>query len=399
MSGLTQTRSPCDENRRSTGLAGQWVTILAIGAALQGIGLAGQNLSPVLVDALQQGRGLSVGMAGMVQSLELVTTAFAAYRLAPWARKVPSHRLAIAGAIAAAICHFLSSITHLLAVLVMLRFVAGIGSAMCICAANVVLSAQREPDRAYAMSYSASSIAGIFLFPALVYVGTRSNGWGVYAGEGAWVVLLLPLVFLLPDVVSGASATDGIHASRLPTRMLLPAVPIFVFTVFSIGLWAFAGTVAATAKVTPTLFGYTLSLGTAASVISSWGASIVGTRFGRVGPLVVGLLATMVASVCFFAATNPGTFVASFVVVQAVYCFALPFMFGFCSALDRTGQLATAASSAMLVGSAVAPAVVGWLIQVAGFSYLILALVVGYAVAALTMYLATVLLAEEGARA
>jgi predicted MFS family arabinose efflux permease len=383
--------------REEGSLRGFWGTVIAIAAVSQGIGLAALNLSPVLIDALRQGRGFSAAGAGTVQTVELLVTAFATYPLTPLTTRTSARKLGLTGAVIAGLCHVLSSVTHPPSLLLLVRSVAGIGAAMCVCAGNAVLAAQREPDRVYAVSYAASSAAFAGLFPLMVYVSTLTNGWGVYAAEGVWVLVLIPLVVMLPTASSRQSDLHEAPAlSRLSPRMLLAALPIFVFTVFSIGLYSFAGIVAEAARVTPDLFAYTLSFSTALAVLASWGASVVGTRYGRLRPLIVSLATTTVASIFFFSAKGPVTFAASIVVVQSVFCFALPFMFGFCSALDGTGRLATAASSAMLIGSAVAPAIIGWLIDDAGFSFLIVALLVGYAFAGLTMYLSTTLLAEEG---
>ena len=382
-----------------TSVRGHWGMVIALATVSQGIGLATLNLSPVLIDALRQGRGLSAGGAGTVQTVELIVTAFAAYPLTPLTTRMSARKLALVGAVIAGLCHLLSSLTHPLSLLLLLRTVAGVGAAMCVCAGNAVLAAQREPDRVYAVSYAASSAAFAVLFPLFVYISTLTNGWGVYAAEGVWVLALIPLIFMLPAVSSRKSDVHEMPApSRLPSLMLLAVLPIFVFTVFSIGLYSFTGIVAEAAKVTPGLFAYTLSFSTALAVLASWGASVVGTRFGRLRPLIVSFSATTIASIFFFSAKGPVAFAASIIVVQSVFCFALPFMFGFCSTLDRSGRLTTAASGAMLVGSAVAPAIMGWLLDDAGFSFLIVALVAGYAFAGLTMYLSTTLLAEERKR-
>lgn len=368
---------------------------LAIAATLQAIGFGSQNLSPVLIEALRQGRGLPEGTAGLVQTVELVMTALAAFALASYATKTSPRRLALFGTVVAAAAHILSSFAESLPLLLFLRTLAGFGAAMCVCAGNVVLAAQREPDRVYAVGLAFSSLAGIAVLPLLVYVGSLTAGWGVYAADGVWVLLLVPLIALLPGRLSGTGAGGEDKApGRLSGRMALPLAAIALFTTFSVGLWAFSGVVAERAHVTTEVFGITLAVGTALCVGGAWLASIIGTRFGRLQPLFLGLIINTIAGVVFFSATTPMVFAVSFVVVQTVYAFVVPFLFGFCSAVDRSGKLATAGSSAMLVSSAVAPAVIGWLIQSAGLYTLIVAMVVGYLLAGLAIYLSTIFLSE-----
>lgn len=372
--------------------------ILAIAAALQAVGFGSQNLSPVLIEALRQGRGLSEGTAGLVQTVELVMTALAAFGLASYATKSSPRRLALFGTAIAAAAHILSSFAEALPLLLVLRALAGVGAAMCVCAANAVLSAQREPDRVYAVGLALSSLAGIGVLPLLVYVGSLTAGWGVYAADGVWVMLLLPLIALLPGRLPGMDAgSEHKLASRLSGHMALPLAAIALFTIFSVGLWAFSGVVAENAHVTTQVFGATLAVGTALCVGGAWLASVIGTRFGRLPPLFLGLIINTVAAVVFFSAKTPMVFAVSFVIVQTVYAFVVPFLFGFCSAVDRSGRLATAGSSAMLVSAALSPALIGWLIQSAGLYTLIVAMVIGFLLVGLAIYLSTVFLSEDEA--
>nr|WP_246350511.1 MFS transporter [Sphingobium boeckii] len=365
-------------------------------ATLQAIGFGSQNLSPVLIEGLRQGRGLTEGMAGLVQTVELVTTAISAFLLASLASRMSPRRLALSGAVIAAIAHFASSLAEPLYLLLFLRVVAGVGAAMCVCAANVVLSAQREPDRIYAGSYAASALAGIVVLPFMVYIGALTDGWGVYAIDGAWVVVLLPLVALLPARLPDRTATED-HEAIVRSRgvMLLPLAAIGLFSTFSVGLWAFSGVVAEAAHVTAEFFGMTLSVGTALCFGGAWLASTIGTRYGRLPPLLGGIVATLIASTIFFSATTPIVFGLSFVVAQTIYAFIMPFMFGFCSSLDRTGKLAIAASSAILISASVAPALIGWLIQAMGLAGLIAVMTIGYLLSALAFYASTRLIRDD----
>ena len=366
-------------------------TILAIFSALFGVGWASLNFSPVLISTLQQGRGLSVTAAGTIQSIELVATALAASWLAPVVTRSSPRNFALIGCLLAGISHVLASTTHALPSLIMLRLTAGIGAAMCICAANNVLAAQREPDRLYAIGAAIGSGAYFVWFPLMLYVSNQTQGWGAYAAEGVWVAALTPLVALLPRKVQVETrGPDTGIRSRLPLELLVFTLPILLYGAFSIGLWAFAGVVATSAGVGSESFGYSLSVGTALSVLSAWAASALGTKHGRILPMSWGLSIASVATVAFFMAREPTTYFISFLTAQALYTFNLPFMLGQCSAMDTSGRLATAASSALLVASAMAPALFGCLIERAGIPFLGWASVIAYAFAFLIFYMSVI---------
>jgi DHA1 family inner membrane transport protein len=366
-------------------------TIIAIFSALFGTGWASLNFSPVLISTLQQGRGLSATAAGTIQSIELVATALVAIWLAPVVTRSSPRNFALIGCLVAGGSHLLASAAHELPSLIMLRLTAGIGAAMCICAANNVLAAQREPDRLYAIGAALANGAYFVWFPLMIYVSNRTQGWGAYAAEGAWVAALTPLVALLPRKVQVETRRpDTEIRSRLSLKLLFFTLPILLYGVFSMGLWAFAGVVATSAGVGPESFGYALSVGTALSLLSSWAASSLGTKRGRILPLSWGLSIASVAALAFFIGREPAIFFISFLTSQALYSFNLPFMLGQCSAMDTSGRLATAASSALLVASATAPALFGWLIERAGTALLGWASVIAYAFAFLIFYMSVI---------
>lgn len=364
-------------------------TVIGIAMALIGVGLSSKSFSPVLIDALQQSRKLTPSLAGLVQTLELITAAAAAFPLAMMTSGVSTRKLAVAGALTATGCHLLSGMVEPLALLIALRIGAGIGAAACICAANVVLSAQPNPDRIFATCYAIMCVAGVIELPVMVHVSTATGGWGAYAIQGVITLVMIPMIAMLPIV----RATPPQHNAKqdrlaLPPAMWLPIVSLFLFTIFAVGLWAFAGTVAKSAHVSPDVFGYSLSAGTGISIGAAALAAWLGTRFGRILPIVVGLGISGVASTIFFSSESPAPYLVSFVFCQASYSFVMPFLMGFCSSLDSTGRLGTTASSTLLLGSAVAPASIGWLIDSSGLPTLIYVQIACYVVAGLAFCIA-----------
>ena len=366
-------------------------TILGTFSALFGVGMASQNFSPVLISTLQQGRGLSATAAGTIQSIELVATALLALWLASVATRSSPRNFALIGCVVAAVSHVLASAVHGLPSLIMLRLTAGMGTAMCICAANNVLAAQREPDRLYAIGAALASAAYFLWFPLMLYVSNRTQGWGAYAAEGIWVAALTPLVALLPRKMQVTTrGPDTEIRSRLSPKLLFFALPILLYGVVSMGFWAFAGVVATSAGVGPESFGYSLSAGTGLCVLSAWAASALGAKRGRVLPLALGLSVASGATLIFFTTREPTLYFISFLTAQALYTFNLPYLLGQCSAMDSSGRLATAASSALLFASATAPALFGWVIEGAGIPFLGWLNVIATACAFLIFYMSVI---------
>jgi len=365
--------------------------ILAIFSALFGIGMASQNFAPILIGALQQRWGLSVATAGLVQSSELLAIALASLGLASVVTTTSPRTFALIGCVVAGSSYLLTCIVHGVLGLVLLRVTAGIGAAMCICAANFVLAQQREPDRLYAIGVALASIAYFVFYPPIVYAASQTQGWGAYATEGAWVLALMPFVALLPRKVHvDTPGPDTAVRGRLSPKLLFFTLPILLYGIFSTGSWSFSGTIATALGIGPVSYGYALSAGTALGILSASVASALGTKYGRTRPVACGLFIGAIAALAFFTTRVPSVFFISFLATQTLYNFNLPFMLGQCSAMDSSGRLATAAMSALMIASATAPALAGWAIERVGTPFLGWSTVIAYALSFLIFYLSEI---------
>jgi MFS family permease len=140
-------------------------------------------------------------------------------------------------------------------------------------------------------------------------------------------------------------------------------VGIFVYSMAETALWDFGYYLPVEAGVPEELVGAILSstvlMGLAGGALAVW----LGTRVGRLMPIVVGSLVSVAGRWLFIhSSTAEMVFLAGLLWGLGFY-FVTPYQIGLLAALDRTGRLAVAAGAAGNFGYAVGPAVAGRLLQ------------------------------------
>jgi predicted MFS family arabinose efflux permease len=79
---------------------------------------------------------------------------------------------------------------------------------------------------------------------------------------------------------------------------------------------------------------------------------IIGTEYGRTIPLVMSILITALCSWLLHYSESAQVYLIANIIIGVTWAFALPYMFGICSELDKAGQLAAMGGFASKVGLA-----------------------------------------------
>jgi MFS family permease len=187
---------PTDRRPDAFQLARDWRFILATFAAT-GVGYLGSNVGPVIVQALIDS-GMRHQQAGDLGTIELLTLAICTTLVAPVVPRVSHRKLAVGGALIAALGAAISAMSESYAAMILGRIVIGAGSGLAIAGANAAVSAREDAERIFAIIWTLGGgiTVGIAVFLPLVVEG------GAY-GMGYCVLLLLciaalPLVLWLP---------------------------------------------------------------------------------------------------------------------------------------------------------------------------------------------------------
>jgi len=323
------------------------------------------NVQPVFLGVLAETFHLNGSQLGLLGGAELGGSCLASLTAAYWFPKAPLRKVAL---LAISMGFLGNMLTHMAAdytQLVLIRFLTGLLGSGILYALTLGLVGQlANPDRVIGIAIFVQVIslaAGLTAIPVLM------QHWQLQG-----VTLMLALLFAsgillfyrLPKRI-GPDAR-GLPAdkplSAVHSHWFLPAGLLLSLIVFSIGLgsvWAFLERLASGNGFDMLQVGSALAV---AGLIGGCGAlvaAILGSRFGRLMPVAIGIVLEIVA--CLILATRTDWY--SFLLAVAMFNFCwnltLPFLIAAIAEADTAGRFLVLIPAAQTGGYALGPTLVG----------------------------------------
>jgi MFS family permease len=132
-------------------------------------------------------------------------------------------------------------------------------------------------------------------------------------------------------------------------------------------IWGFSERMGNKIGMASDTIGWLLGGGLLVGSIGGFIASSIGTRYGRIWPICVGVAS---AVACISVITSTGaipTYTVSILIYIVCFTFISSYIYGLAGELDHHGRVMAAASGAGNLGVALAPFISGWLIANRGF--------------------------------
>ncbi|MBW2543475.1 MAG: MFS transporter [Deltaproteobacteria bacterium] len=349
----------------------EWRFVLATFAA-SGVGYLGSSAAPVIVSALIES-GLNHQQAGDLGTIELMTLALTTSLVMPYVPRVSHRRLAIVGALLAATGLLISALSVAYSTMIIGRLLTGIGSGIAISGANAAVAAREDAERIFAIIWTGGGAITAMLsvnLPKVVTGGNYAMGFGTLL---VLCVVALPFIRWVPprpasygqeSAEEGADEADaGSTLSVFGLQALLVIAGTFIYAVGEQAVWQFAYTIPVEAGIDEDLvgpiLGFTTVMGLSGGAIAAW----LGTRLGRIFPVVIGTLACLGGQWTFLSAANPWVLAGGGLFWGLGFYFVSPFQIGLAAAIDRRGRVAVATGGSMNFGYALGPTIAGRIIH------------------------------------
>ena len=258
------------------------------------------------------------------------------------------------------------------AVLTIVRAGHGFIGGMTVGIVYSVMARLNSPDRAFGMllvlQFGLGGL-GVMFLPLLVPVGAQilflclprsRRGAGVDAGD--------------PESAGQESQpgrTRGDSGEISQVTVVLALLALFLFQAGNMSLAAFIIRLGEHAHLGRDFIGQALGW---ATWIGAAGAVLVifmGTRLGRLRPLVAAFLLTFAGTSGFFWSDSQPVFMIANVGTAITWSFVVPYLFGMISRLDPSGRLATLGGFVSKCGLASGPLAAGLLLRTDNFDLLI----------------------------
>ncbi|MFO1409879.1 MAG: MFS transporter [Steroidobacteraceae bacterium] len=311
-------------------------------------------IAPVVVGALITRYGFTPAQAGVTISVELGAMSLASWPALWWLprwswRKVLRVLLSvmIAGNLA---CAFVEGFAPLAA----LRALTGLagGSVMVVCIAVIGMTRQTERNFGWwTVSQLVLGAIGLALLPrVLPAVGLR----GLYLGFAALLLLCLPMIRWLPERAPPRSSETGSGVLGLPA--LLGLAGILCLYVALGGVWTYVERIGAASGLGATLIGDDLTVASLCGIAGCGSAVVLGARWGRVRPLLIGFALILVGCAALAGSVPPTRFLLAAGAFKYAWTFALPYILAGMASHDHSGRLMAIANFMIGGGLAIGPA-------------------------------------------
>ncbi|MGI4879994.1 MAG: hypothetical protein ACRYG4_21175 [Janthinobacterium lividum] len=360
---------------RNGGLDG-WLIALGLGY-LSCCGLVYANFITVTVQGYESVLHLSPQLAGTITSSNLIGGAVGTL-LAVIAGNQASRKLtAVACLLGIVILDVLSPLVVAPYALIALRGLHGVlaGSMMGFTAR--LLAATSMPERAASLSLllQASIYAvSVYVMPSLLAKMGMAAIFGSMAGleaVGLLVIALIPVDQILAARTQNGQFTEARPKFSFVALLACGAYALYEFARFLIVGFAFN---MADAFAIPIHFvGLTMAMAGGVSAVAALTAAIIGIRFGRATVILSVMALRTVFSLAIMATTGHQAAFAIIVCAQSFFSvLLLPYFWGTCLALDRSGRLAVATSFIGHIGLGMGPMIGGIIINGYGFVTLLI---------------------------
>jgi predicted MFS family arabinose efflux permease len=325
---------------------------------------------PLILGSIADRIGLQASQVGLLGTLELAAIAVASTGIAPIAARGSRVLLAIVGCVVTAAGQLLAVPATTFALLAVSRVVAGLGMGVAAGAAQTAVAASPQPDRLFSMYFAASTALGalfLVILPQLIVMHGYPAG---YASLGIIALAAIPLVAWLPRPPLADSAMSGLPRDIPRPAITFPAlIALALVAASDYGTWTFIERIGAHAGLTPEGIGQSLAAatlaGSAAAALMAW----VGTRFGRIIPVVASFSVMVFVAFVLTTSSSPQTFVPLVLIWCASLFVAYSYVMGGLAAADSSGRLSAMAAGARSIGAAAGPSAAGLVVASAGYRY------------------------------
>jgi len=375
-------------------VSNEGVVVAIFLAFLATAGLFYVNLGGAFLSAFVDGLGISRESAGYITSANKYGAAFGALlatfiiKYIPWRQSAYALLLTL---ISVDILAFSLSDPN---TLIMVRFFHGTVGGFLVGLGFSIIARTADPDRVFGMliavQYTFGSI-GIFTVPKLV--GTFGPG----AAFGALIIfstITLLMVPFIPDFDRAdnprqaknaiAAATNSIQILLLPAALGLMA--LFFFQASNMGIADYAIELG---KDSGYSIAYISNLLTAANIISISGALLVyviGTKFGRALPILVGSLVAAGFTLLFHWSELPAAYFLANAITGVTWAFTVSYLLGLCATFDSRGQVVIFAGFISKMGLASGPLIAAMVVGSGNFTLIINLATLGLIICAVTAF-------------
>jgi predicted MFS family arabinose efflux permease len=330
--------------------------VIASAVLLTSVVAATLLIAPIVVGALITRYAFTPSQAGLTIAIELGAMSLAALPALWWLPRWSWSRLLVGALLVMIVGNVACAFATTFATLAGLRFITGFagGSVMVVCLAVIGMTSQTERNFGWwTIGQLMLGAIGLALLPrVLPAIGLP----GLYFGLAALLCACLVASRILPR--QGPPAGASARGQRMLAPALLGLGGILCLYIALGGLWTYVERVGAAAGLAPALIGDDLTIASVCGIAGCLGAILLGSRFGRLRPLLLGFALIIGGAAALRGTPSPLRYLLAAGTFKFAWTFALPFILAGMASHDRSGRLMALANFMIGGGLALGPTIV-----------------------------------------
>lgn len=238
---------------------------------------------------------------------------------------------------------------------------------MALAIGNACLAAAPDPAKAYGQVMMLLATVTAAVIVSLGYITAIWSYYGLFGAQAIIVLFMLVPISFLPvgDETRPEDDTMAGKVEMLPAATIVVGILLWHYCDNSI--WGFSERIATNLGMEASVIGWLLGAGLLIGVLGGFVASGLGTRYGRIWPMVLGVA---VAFTSIWVITSTGAipaYTTSILIYIVSFMFISSYIYGLAGELDHHGRVMAVASGAGNLGVALAPLISGRLIGAGGY--------------------------------
>jgi MFS family permease len=314
---------------------------------------------PAMVGVLVDESPFTEEQAGLAASIGFFGAAAVAFFMAFRMHRLDLRRTAMLAFLLAALGDASSGfIVNHPALFMFIRFMTGVAGGAAYTAIVAAFAREKHVDRGYGIFITLQFIvSGLGLYLVPVYSPWLSVT-GLYLIFAALDLAGSALCHWLPGRAKLASAGKALRSELsvlLAKATLLGALGFALFEAANTAQFTYVERYGVALQLSDHQVGLAMMIGSMAGIPGAFTIVLTGSRFGRSGPLTLGIVIAMIGLWVMISAGEFSAYLAGSVLLGFSWAFCLPFIQGLLAALDRHGSAVAAGSASSTIGGAMGP--------------------------------------------
>ena len=307
------------------------------------------------------------GQIGTIATFETLSISVASIILSRIVNRLDRRKIFITSAILVILGNILTILSPTLSYVILARVISGLGSGAIVATVVATIARGSNAQMTFALLNSGVGVMGVLL-PFCLPIIIASNGMNGAYSFHLFISLFTFLFISFLTLSSSADDNQNTVSSYKGYAGWASMIGTSLIFLGHAGIFAFSAKIGATLGISVIQVGYVFMAGGLLTIFGPLLAGFIGQRFGSLFPCLILITILLVTGIILANVTSALIFFIVVPLCGMIPMILTPFFLGGMAKLDPSGSLAAAHPAFSTMGGAAGPVVMGYTIDMAGFT-------------------------------